>query len=62
MAAGNRIRFAGGLRGTMSLVYHLPNGRSFAYITNYSEAGGDNDASALETRIFNGVASLPAGK
>jgi uncharacterized protein (TIGR03437 family) len=61
VAAGNRIRFAGGLRGTMSVVYHLPNGRSYAYITNYSEEGADNDATGLDTRIFNGVASLPAG-
>ena len=59
VAAGNRIRFAGGLRGTMSVVYYLPNGRSYAYITNYSEEGNDNDATPLDTRIFNGVASLP---
>ncbi|MCC7126713.1 MAG: serine hydrolase [Acidobacteria bacterium] len=61
VAAGNRIRFAGGLRGTMSVVYHLPNGRSFAYITNYSEDGGDNDATGLDTAMFNGVAAQPAG-
>ncbi len=59
--AGNRIRFAGGLRGTMSVVYHLPNGRSYAYITNYSEEGADNDASGLDTAMFSGVSGLPAG-
>lgn len=59
VAAGNRIRFAGGLRGTMSVVYYLPNGRSFAYITNYSEEGNDNDASPLDTRVFTGVSGLP---
>ncbi len=57
--AGNRIRFAGGLRGTMSLVYYLPNTRSLAYITNYSEEGADNDASALENRVFAGVGGVP---
>lgn len=61
VAAGNRIRFAGGLRGTMSVVYHLPNGRSYAYITNYSEEGADNDATELDNRIFTNVSGQPAG-
>lgn len=60
VAAGNRISFSGGLRGTMSTVHYLPNGRSYAFITNYSEEGGDNDHGALNTRIFEGVSALPA--
>ena len=55
----NRIRFAGGLRGTMSVVYYLPNGRSFSYITNYSEEGAENDATPLDNDVFAGVAGLP---
>jgi N-acyl-D-amino-acid deacylase len=58
-ANGNRITFAGGLRGTMSRVYYLPNGRSYAHITNYSDEGVANLASLVDNQIFNGVASLP---
>ena len=60
VAAGNRISFSGGLRGTMATVHYLPNGRSYAFITNYAEEGGDNDHGALNSSIFNGVSGLPA--
>ena len=56
---GTRYSFAGGLRGTMSNVLYLENGRSYAYITNYSDESRPNDASQLSARIFNGVAALP---
>ncbi len=59
VAAGNRIRFAGALRGTMSVVFYQPNGRSFAYITNYSEEGSENDATPLENQVFSAVSALP---
>jgi uncharacterized protein (TIGR03437 family) len=58
VAAGNRIRFAGGLRGTMSEVYYLPNGRSYAYITNSSGDLSEDDAGPLGTRIFQSVSGI----
>lgn len=59
VASGNRITFSGGLRGTMSRVYYLPNGRSYAHISNYSDDNQPNLAALLDNQIFNGVASLP---
>jgi uncharacterized protein (TIGR03437 family) len=59
VAAGNRIRFSGGLRGTISEVYYLPNGRSYAYITNSSGDVNDSDAGPISSRMFSAVAALP---
>ena len=56
--AGNRIRFAGGLRGTLAEVYYLPNGRSFAYITNTSADLNEDLLGPLSTRMFE-LAGLP---
>ena len=59
--AGLRIRFAGGLRGTMSEVYYLPNGNSYAYITNYSGDGSDDEAGPISSQVFAALSPLPAG-
>lgn len=58
--AGNRIRFAGGLRGTIAEVYYLPNGRSYAYIINSSGDVSDSDAGPISARVFSAVAALPS--
>lgn len=54
-----RVRFAGGLRGTMSEFYYLPNGNSYAYITNYSGEDSDNDAGALSSQLLAALSPLP---
>lgn len=56
VAAGNRIRFAGGLRGTMSEVYYFPNGVSYAYITNTSTV--NDSANDISTRVFQNISGL----
>lgn len=58
VAAGTRYQFAGGLRGTMSVVYHLPNGRSYSYITNYSEEGSENDSTLLSQTVFTALSGM----
>ena len=58
--AGNRYRFAGALRGTITEVYHLPNERSFAYLTNTSGDLTDDISAPLSSLIFSGVAALPS--
>lgn len=59
VSAGQRIRFAGGLRGTMSEVYYLPNGNSYAYITNYSSDNTENAAGPLSSQLFTALSGLP---
>ncbi|WP_031495054.1 serine hydrolase [Bryobacter aggregatus] len=51
VAAGYRYRFAGELRGTLSEVYYLPNGVSFAYIVNSTPAD-PNAGTAVSTAAF----------
>ena len=58
VAAGNRISFAGALRGSLGTVRYQPNGRTYAFITNYSGTA-DPDGSLLANRFANGVSSLP---
>lgn len=59
--AGLRIRFAGGLRGTMSEVYYLPNLNSYAYITNYSDENSENDAGPISNQMFSVLGPLNTG-
>jgi uncharacterized protein (TIGR03437 family) len=56
VAAGNRIRFAGGLRGTMSEVYYYPNGVTYSFITNTSTV--EDVSGAISSRMaqnFSGI-------
>lgn len=57
VAAGNRISFSGALRGTLGTVRYQPNGRSYAFITNYA-GPADPDGSQLASRFANGVSAL----
>jgi CubicO group peptidase (beta-lactamase class C family) len=59
VSTGNRMRFAGALRGTMAEVYHLPNGRSFAYIINSSGDLDEDLAGPISSQMFAGVAAQP---
>ena len=57
-AAGFRLRFAGALRGTTGEIYHLPNGNTYAFITNSS--GNDPDFSnLLSNYLFQNLSGLP---
>lgn len=58
VAAGNRITFSGALRGTLGTVRYQPNGRTYAFITNYSGTV-DPDGSVLASRFATGVSALP---
>ena len=58
VAAGFRYRFNGSIGGTYAEVYHLPNGNSYAYITNTSLPTVDGETAPLSTEIFNTLASL----
>jgi uncharacterized protein (TIGR03437 family) len=62
VAAGLRIRAAGGLRGTMSEIYYFPNGTTYAYITNSSRLNADDDAAALSTFLIERISGLPGGE
>ncbi len=58
VAAGNRISFSGALRGSLGSVRYQPNGRTYAFITNYSGTA-DPDGSLLANRFATGVSALP---
>lgn len=59
VATGNRIRFSGAFPGTDSVVYYLPNGNTYAHITNYADDGIEAGTSPMATTLFNGLASTP---
>lgn len=61
VAAGTRFSYAGGLRGTQAEYFYLPNGNSFAWITNFSGVESETDTSSLGTDMFN-VFSATAGQ
>ncbi len=56
--AGLHYSFDGSIGGTYAEVNHLPNGNSYAYITNTSLPTGDGETAPLSTEIFNTMAAL----
>ena len=59
VAAGTRFNFNGSIGGTYAEVYYLPNGNSFAFITNTSVPATDGDTAPLGAQIFAALSVLP---
>lgn len=59
VAAGLRFNFNGSISGSYAELHYLPNGNSFAFITNSSVPAVDGDAAALGTRMFATLGPAP---